>query len=176
MAQAAKRFGWTASTYASHENGQTPLPVDAAHDYGRAFKVSPAWLLTGEGPRTAPEVEILGYVGAGTDIISVDSGGLGESVELPPGAAPNTGVVIVRGNSMYPRYLEGEKIYYVTDRRDPDEMIGKECVVQLADGRIMVKRLRRGSRRRLYNLESYNAPMIEDQRVEWAARVRWRES
>ena len=46
---AALRFGWTLSTYASHENGQTPLPVRAAHDYAKAFKCSQSWLLTGEG-------------------------------------------------------------------------------------------------------------------------------
>lgn len=42
---AAKRFGWNPSTYASHENGQTPPPKRAAQKYGAAFKVNPAWLL-----------------------------------------------------------------------------------------------------------------------------------
>jgi phage repressor protein C with HTH and peptisase S24 domain len=45
---AAKRFGWTPSTYASHENGQTPVPRKAAEVYAKAFKVSPAWLLNVE--------------------------------------------------------------------------------------------------------------------------------
>lgn len=47
--EAAKKNNWPPSTYASHENGQTPLPVKAAHKYAKAFKVSPAWLLTAEG-------------------------------------------------------------------------------------------------------------------------------
>jgi hypothetical protein len=42
---AANRFGWVASTYRSHENGQTPLPVDCARRYAQAFKISPDWLL-----------------------------------------------------------------------------------------------------------------------------------
>lgn len=46
---AAKKHHWPTSTYASHENGQTPLPQDAAAKYAKAFKVSTAWLLTGEG-------------------------------------------------------------------------------------------------------------------------------
>lgn len=170
---AAKRHAWKPSTYASHENGQTPLPVEAAYDYARAFKVSPGWLLTGEGERKRKAIEIRGYVGAGAEIIPVDDAA-GDDIELPPGAPPNTTAVIVRGESMYPRYFDGEKLFYLPDQRSPDELIGRECVVQLADGRVMVKILRRGSRRRLYNLESWNAPLIEDQKVEWAAPVRWR--
>jgi transcriptional regulator with XRE-family HTH domain len=50
--QAAEKNGWNKSTYASPENGQTPLPVEEAHKYARAFKVSPAWLLTAEGQMT----------------------------------------------------------------------------------------------------------------------------
>lgn len=47
---AANKFHWTASTYASHENGQTPeIPHVAARKYARSFKVSSAWLLSGEG-------------------------------------------------------------------------------------------------------------------------------
>jgi transcriptional regulator with XRE-family HTH domain len=45
---AAIKFGWTPSTYASHENGQTPVPVGEAKIYAQAFKSSWAWILTGE--------------------------------------------------------------------------------------------------------------------------------
>jgi phage repressor protein C with HTH and peptisase S24 domain len=42
---AATRFGWKPSTYASHENGQTPVPRKTALVYAKAFKVDPGWLL-----------------------------------------------------------------------------------------------------------------------------------
>jgi len=35
---AALRFGWTPSTYASHENGQTPVPAGEAPKYARAVQ------------------------------------------------------------------------------------------------------------------------------------------
>lgn len=42
---AAIRHGWPPSTYASHENGQTPdIPLETAAKYARAFKVSAVWL------------------------------------------------------------------------------------------------------------------------------------
>lgn len=48
-AAAIARFGWKQSTYLAHENGQNGIKADAALDYGKAFKVDPAWLLTGLG-------------------------------------------------------------------------------------------------------------------------------
>lgn len=45
---AAERFGWSRHSYHQHENGLRGLGRTAAK-YARAFKVSEAWLLTGEG-------------------------------------------------------------------------------------------------------------------------------
>jgi len=42
---ACQRFGWNASTYRSHENGQTPIPVKWVKRYARAFGVTPGSLL-----------------------------------------------------------------------------------------------------------------------------------
>lgn len=39
------RHGWVPSTYASHENGQTPVPRKTALAYAKAFKVDASWLL-----------------------------------------------------------------------------------------------------------------------------------
>jgi phage repressor protein C with HTH and peptisase S24 domain len=59
---AALRHHWTPSTYASHENGQTALPAKSASQYARAFKVSAAWLLTGEGQMRLSAKERQQYV------------------------------------------------------------------------------------------------------------------
>lgn len=48
---AALKFKWPPSTYGSHENGQTPVPIEAAFEYGKAFKTSAIWILHGVGPR-----------------------------------------------------------------------------------------------------------------------------
>jgi transcriptional regulator with XRE-family HTH domain len=66
---AALRFGWIPSTYASHENGQTPVPAKEAPKYARAFKVSAAWLLTGEGQQKSRNiVKVIGFIGPGAEI------------------------------------------------------------------------------------------------------------
>lgn len=47
---AALKNHWPVSTYASHENGQTPeIPPKTARKYAKAFGVTAAWLQHGEG-------------------------------------------------------------------------------------------------------------------------------
>lgn len=63
-AEAAAAFGWNPHSYKSHENGTRGLRRLTAERYGRAYHVSAAWLLTGEGePEERPslaERELLG--------------------------------------------------------------------------------------------------------------------
>jgi phage repressor protein C with HTH and peptisase S24 domain len=115
----------------------------------------------------------VGYIGAGAEIIPFDDHAVGagfEEVEIPPGVPDNAVVVIVRGDSMYPRYKDGEKLFYLKQERDPVELVGLECVVKLEDGRIYVKDLEKGQGG-LFDLISHNAPPLRGQSVEWAAPV-----
>lgn len=52
-------------------------------------------------------------------------------------------------------------------------MIGRRAVVRLADDRVLVKTVRRGSQSGLYTLVSLNAPDIEDVALLWAAPIDW---
>ena len=45
-------------------------------------------------------------------------------------------------------------------------------VTLVADDRVLVKRITRGSQPKRYHLVSTNAPMIEDAEIVWAARVK----
>jgi len=67
---------------------------------------------------------------------------------------------------------DGWIIFWNNDHEGvPDDCVGKLCVVRLEGGRMLVKDLYRGSRAGAYNLVSWNAPLIPDAAVEWAARV-----
>lgn len=123
--------------------------------------------------RRVRTAQAVGYIGAGAEIYPIDDHALGsglEEVEIPPGVPDDAVLVIVRGDSMYPRYFDNEFLFYVRDQRNPLEFIGRECVVKLEDGRIFVKVLRKGANGS-FNLESWNAPTIENKAVEWAAPV-----
>lgn len=143
------------------------------------LRVSTDWLLTGREPKpeSASGPPIVGYVGAGGQIIPFDDHAMGagmETAEPPPGDTSVSVAVIVRGHSMHPVYRDGDTIYYSRDgANDWRALIGKDCVARLADGRILVKVLKQSAQRTKWTLSSYNSPDIEDVDVEWVAPIRW---
>lgn len=169
-ASAAKRFGWGQSSYRSHENGQRGYKLDKAIAYGRAFRVSPEWLLFGKGDDKRRPVPLVGYVGAGSEMFPNDDGALDE-IDPPPGVGPSAVAVMVRGDSMYPRYMDGDTLIY--DAHAPLEASnGQECVVSLPDGRVFVKIVRVEPSGKV-TLESWNAPPIYGTIPEWVAPIIW---
>lgn len=167
---AARRFGWAESAYRHHENGTRGFKMDAAQRYARAFRVPVDWILFGKGTGTKKPVPVVGIIGAGSEIYPIDDGGQIDDVEPMPGLGPEAVAVRVKGDSMYPRYFEGDIIVY--DKHvDPTQASGQECVVALADGRRLVKVVR--VRNSTITLESYNSAPIENASVEWCAPVLW---
>lgn len=115
-------------------------------------------------------VPVVGYVGAGAEVLAIDDHVKGDGFELipaPPGLV-NGIALIVRGDSMIPKYDDGEIIFIEKTVYTIDSLIGETCYVQLPDGRTYLKRLQYGSRPGLYTLLSYNAPPIVDVPVERA--------
>lgn len=174
---AAIQFGWGVSTYAAHENGQNDFDALTAEKYGRAFKTTAAWLLTGGDnarPRTR-SAKLVGYVGAGAEahFYGDGQGEVGE-VEMPPDAPDSTVAVEVRGDSMFPLAEDGWLVYYDETPRPPtDDLVGKLCVLSLEDGRVLLKRLGPTRGAGLFDLFSTNAPPIVGVRISWASRVTW---
>lgn len=175
--EAARALGVPTPTYLGHENGSTGrgVPKEAAIRYALFFNVSLEWLLTNKGvARGRPIVSVVGYVGAGAEVIPVDDHALGAGLSYvapPPGVEFPCVAAIIKGDSMHP-FEDGWLVFWTRDASGvPEECIGKLCVVSLTDGRMYLKRLRRGSQKHRYNLESWNAPTIENVSLEWAARV-----
>jgi phage repressor protein C with HTH and peptisase S24 domain len=165
---AALRFGWIPSTYASHENGQTPVPVKEASKYARTFKVSAAWLLTGEGQRKSRNiVKVMGFIGVGAEITPTDDNvppeGLAQ-LDLPFAFPDNIIAYQVQGNGLWPRYETGDVVVCWDREREPGDLIGRE-VVAVAPGHRYLKRLSRGARKGTFDLESFNAEPIRGVRV-----------
>lgn len=118
-------------------------------------------------------VPVLSYVGAGAEVYAIDDNEKGDGsfdpVPAPPGAGPSAVGVIVRGDSMWPAYKDGDVLIF--DKRLPaEELVGKECIIELEDGRTLVKTIKRGASDS-FTLMSHNAPDIEDVYIRWAARV-----
>lgn len=69
---------------------------------------------------------------------------------------------------MYPVFEDGDLVAYGGQAMTPDAAIGQTCIVQLSDGRMLIKTVRRGTAPGLYTLTSTNAADIEDVQIEWA--------
>jgi phage repressor protein C with HTH and peptisase S24 domain len=121
-------------------------------------------------------VPVVGYVGAGAEIFTIDDHQKGaglEEVEAPAGANGSSVVALrVRGNSMYPAYKDNDLIFY-EQKHDGEfaELVGRDCIIRLEDGQTFLKELRRTNGD--YWLHSFNADPILHPRISWIARVRW---
>lgn len=169
---AARFFGWNYDTYIQHERGERGI-TRAADKYARALRVSKGWLLTGEGDQSNL-IPIVGRVGADPEgrVLYGDGEATGDFAPTPPGGTQNAVAVEVAGHSMHGWADHGSLIYY-EDRRDPptEDMLGHVVVVGLDTQEVLVKRLLRGRRKGLYDLESIAGPIRSDAKVLWAAHI-----
>lgn len=175
---AARAYGWSETTYTSHENGTRGLRPDVAARYAKAFKVSPEWLLYERGrqaQKNAPAAKrmapLVGYVGASAEAHYVPAGELG-TVEAPAGSTESTVAVEIRGDSLGPLFDRWLVFYDDVRRPVTADLIGRLCVVGLEDGRHMVKKIRRSKTKGLFHLISNTEAPILDVAIEWAALVK----
>ena len=166
--QLADRVGMHLTNMNRIERGKVALTTTTMVQIAEALGVTPTEIIQ---PRRM--VPVKGRIGAGGQIEAIDAGDVDE-VDAPPDAPDETVAGIVAGLSMLPVF-EDSTIIYWSRLLPPDQMINRRCVVQLSDGRIMVKVLRPGSKRHLWTLLSINPAFseIEDVEVEWAAPIDW---
>jgi DNA-binding XRE family transcriptional regulator len=172
---AATRFGWNENTYKSNENGNAPFSFRKARDYAEAFGVRAEWLYDETGPAQPsgePMVRIIGRVGADTEGTVIHTTGQEgfDMAPIPPGGSSAAVALEVTGHSMRAVAEDGSLIYFEDQRNPPTpDMLGYYCIVETEDGRVLFKRLLRGSAAGLFVLESQVGPPIEDVRLRWAA-------
>lgn len=177
-AAAADAFGWNRNTYASNENGNAPFSYRRAKEYAAAFGVSPDWLYDAAGTTRPADpqglVPVIGRVGAnpeGTVLFAVGHDPA-ELAPIPPGGTQNARALRVVGHSMRGVADDGGLIYFEDQRTPPTpDMLGHVVVVETDDDEVLVKRLLRGSRPGLYDLESVAGPVRRDARLRWAAHI-----
>jgi len=116
-------------------------------------------------------VPIMGRVGAGAVIEQVPPEGLGE-VELPFPIAEETVAFEVAGDSMLPKYENGDIIVVYRDQRHPvSSFYGEEAAVRLKTGERYLKTIERGKSAAMVNLTSFNAKPINGVKLEWIGEI-----
>lgn len=172
LEEVAEKTGFSPSYVSRLERGARNLSVKQLEAFARVLGVAPSDLLAASPARMIP---IVGYVGAGHELHPIDDHALGgglEEIECPWDELGHSAVAVrVRGDSMAPAYYNNDLIFYERQDTDFTHLLGKECVVALADGRKFIKQLRRTATGEWY-LHSHNAEPILGVQIEWVARVR----
>lgn len=164
------------------EGKQHGVSTQSLERLAPVLKTTAAWLLSESGPEVVDGFEedrdyqrtipIKGYVtaGAAAHYLPIPSGDL-DYVEAPVGATDETIALEIRGDSL--GELFDRWVVFFDDVRSPvtSDLIGKLCVVGLADERVLVKKLKRAGAG-LYDLLSNNEDPIRGVVVTWAARVK----
>src|SRR5215469_14993835 len=120
-------------------------------------------------------VPIMGRVGAGAVIEpeyeQVPPEGLGE-VELPFPISGETIAFEVSGDSMLPKYENGDVIVVYREQRHPlASFYGEEAAVRLKTGERYLKTIERGKAPSMVNLTSFNAKAINGVKLEWIGEI-----
>lgn len=172
----AERVGTTQSTVTRWEKGSEPRGEHLQRLAELANTTVERLLNISDLTSPTDHIPVVGYVGAGAAIMPYDDYSHGDGhdfVERPPFVEGKAVAVEVKGDSLYPVAEDGWRLVYAGEQTVIEEdVLNKLCVVQLEDGRMLVKRLMRGTKPQHYHLASTNAPLIEDVRITWAARVK----
>src|SRR5580698_944307 len=120
-------------------------------------------------------VPIMGRVGAGATIEpeyeQVPPEGLGD-VELPFPIDEEIIAFEVSGDSMLPKYENGDIILVYREQRHPlSNFYGEEAAVRLKSVERYLKTIERGKAPTLVNLTSFNAKPISGVKLEWIGEI-----
>lgn len=169
MAELARRAATSRQNVQRWADGERKIAPDVAAKLAGILGTTPQRILFAE-----PLSQIVGRVGAdpGGRVLYGESDQPTDFAPIPPGGSTRSVALEVSGHSMRGIADDGALIYY-EDRRDPpgDDMLGQVVVVGLDTGEVLVKRLLRGSRKGLFDLESLVGETRRDATVDWAAHI-----
>ena len=164
QADLAARLGTTAATISRLETGDVSLSLDWLNRIAEALGL--AWTdLAGEPP--AAGLEFLGLLGTNGLVMQAGSGA-GNDLAL---ALPAEGGVAVRLIEAQGRYSAGDILVARRTDAPVSTLVGHECLVQPVTGPLVVGRVLAGSEDLYTVVPAPPLPVLEAQRIAWAAAL-----
>lgn len=164
QAELARLVGRHQTAIGPYERDEYAPPPDIVERLARALDTSPEYLLFGRHPRRSA-VPLVGRIGPG---------GLAEPAELGTLALKDDQLLgwRVDDETMLPAYRPGQ-VALVLAAAEPrlEALLGRDALVELADGRRLLRRLLPGARPELFDLAAWNAPTLLGASLASARRV-----
>jgi phage repressor protein C with HTH and peptisase S24 domain len=174
--QKREELGWSQAELAAAAQTNQPTVDRIERGETRHSKhLNKILVALGLEERAASRIPVVGYIGGGQQVFAIDDHPKGDGIDeidAPPGVE-NGIALIIRGDSMAPRYEDGDIVVIEKTVFDITCLIGRTCYVKLIDGRCYLKTLAAGSRPGRYSLLSSNGPAIHDAVIEQAYPVAW---
>lgn len=170
----AERTAISVSYLSRLESGARNLSVKNIERIAAALSVDRAQILAKSGAPANAVIAVMGRIGAGAEILpeeeQVPPEGLYEIETMFP--LPEDAIAFeVSGESMWPRYDDGDVIVCWRQGINAEEILGWEAAVRTSTGHRYLKRVLRGAEHGTFDLESHNAAPIRGVRIEWVAAV-----
>jgi len=165
----AQAAGLRSSTIYNFLSGKSlSLSSDTLERLAKAAGASVDEILSGEKTNHRNDAPVLVpyTVGVYGRLFSMDRP---MQVQRPAGVPAEVEVVAARidGDGLHP-VPDGWLVYFEAEPRDPEALIGKLCVVQVAGGQRLIREIRRGQNPGLYTLLSWTASPMEQAQVQAA--------
>lgn len=165
----AQAAGLRSSTIYNFLSGKSlSLSSDTLERLAKAAGATVDEILSGEKTNNMSEAPVLVpyTVGVYGRLFSMDRP---MQVQRPAGVPAEVKVVAARidGDGLHP-VPDGWMVYFEAQPRDPESLVGKLCVVQVAGGQRLIREIRRGQNPGLYTLLSWTASPMEQAQVQAA--------
>lgn len=165
--EAASAFNYSKSGYVKIEGGERGLTLETIKKASEIYGVSAASVV-------GDFVKINGAIWHDGRVEAVTPGFLGVDYVPAPGNADGreTLALVVAEGVMIDRFESGEILFFGTKTEAiSEDMIGKLCLIETADGRTMVRKLFRSRNPGLYDLYSERLDPTIGEKIKWAAKL-----
>jgi repressor LexA len=176
VAEVARRLGLAAQTVRNHENLDA-VALENLRSYAKIYRVNLDWIETGRGDMrvaTGPgEVRLMGTVGAGPSVAAIDDLSWNNAVDLVTLPDPkDTFALKVVGDSALPRYHDGDILLVAREPYLQQDLINTYCVIDLKDGRRVVKMLEKVNGAYVLRSQNDTTPLEEKPDILWCYRIK----
>ncbi len=171
--QLADEAGYSKSAISMIERGERDLSGESGAKIADALKISLDKLFRSPADDQSDGIPVLGSVAANGEsyhLWDYDPSVINERLPMLVKGAEMA--LPIKGDSMFPRFKDGEFAIVGGIATEPARWIGRDVVVRISDGRIVLKELARCPTGK-WTLESVN-PMhrrIEDVDIDWIRPV-----